>query len=639
MAITVTNCSNGKYLSGSAVSSLDIFDGEGYCNTFAKTIGLVDFRLFARAHSYDADANTISVSMYLFGRKNISAATWDAENNSVVTFTFGEKTATSTRSTSSCSSSNPNLPGSSGKCCLLGYATVESVPLTTGTAKSCKAVWSGMPGTSDCDRTYTISQTMDWSVGDSALAFSSIGTTSFTATLSGYPTERACYTSRRWEIKNNTTSGDYSISSTSAVNYNSTTTSWTWDFTERLAGNNYTVRFSCMLRNYNGLTETGTVKAPIWRLTKSLTLDKATGKVTLGSKTATLTYGGSSWTTSISTHGGALSYGTDDTSIATTSISSGTVTITPKKAGKTFVEITSAATTNYKEASATINITVNKANGILTLSASSKTLTYGGSTTTVTINSAHSMSSISSSSSNESIFTRSRNIDGDGKTITLYPKGAGSATLTVTCAATTNYKAVSKTVTVTVNRANITVPTGATRTYNGSKQSCTDSSISGMTLGGTTEATNGGSYSFTATPDSNHKWSSDGTTTAKTISWKINPKTGKLTLGSTTCNTKNGFPWTTSMSTHGGTLSYATDNTDIALTSISDGMVTITPQGEIGSTEVNITCAGTTNYKEANATINITIRPAEVRVGSIIAPIYIGSTPVRRIYVGSTLID
>ena len=53
-----------------------------------------------------------------------------------------------------------------------------------------------------------------------------------------------------------------------------------------------------------------------------------------------------------------------------------------------------------------------------------------------------------------------------------------------------------------------------------------------MTIGGTTSATNAGTYTVTFTPKGNYKWS-DGTTTAKSVTWKIGKAKNVITVSDT----------------------------------------------------------------------------------------------------------
>lgn len=74
------------------------------------------------------------------------------------------------------------------------------------------------------------------------------------------------------------------------------------------------------------------------------------------------------------------------------------------------------------------------------------------------------------------------------------------------------------TVTMTIGRASVgSKPTTAvSKDYNGSAQTNGYTKPSGVTMTGNASGTNGGTYSATYTPDSNHKWS-DGTTGAVTV--------------------------------------------------------------------------------------------------------------------------
>lgn len=77
----------------------------------------------------------------------------------------------------------------------------------------------------------------------------------------------------------------------------------------------------------------------------------------------------------------------------------------------------------------------------------------------------------------------------------------------------------------TINKASVAVPTlSGTYTYNGSAQTVTKNGYdsNSMTVSGDTQ-TNAGNYTATFNVKSNYKWN-DGTTTAKTRDWSINPK-------------------------------------------------------------------------------------------------------------------
>ena len=84
----------------------------------------------------------------------------------------------------------------------------------------------------------------------------------------------------------------------------------------------------------------------------------------------------------------------------------------------------------------------------------------------------------------------------------------------------------------------IAVPAGKILTYNGKSQTGVAAGT-GYTLSGTTSATNAGAYKATATLNEGYIWS-DGTSEPKTISWKINKATVKVTVPAGKTFTYNG---------------------------------------------------------------------------------------------------
>lgn len=124
-----------------------------------------------------------------------------------------------------------------------------------------------------------------------------------------------------------------------------------------------------------------------------------------------------------------------------------------------------------------------------------------------------------------------------------------------------------------------TVPSqSGTLTYNKNSQSPSWSNYdtSKMTIGGTTSGTNAGTYNATFTPKSDYCWS-DGTTTSKTVSWKIGKATGTLTVSKTsvTVDKDNLTTTFTIGGNHDGTLSVKSNNTSIATVSLSGNTATI----------------------------------------------------------------
>ena len=124
---------------------------------------------------------------------------------------------------------------------------------------------------------------------------------------------------------------------------------------------------------------------------------------------------------------------------------------------------------------------------------------------------------------------------------------AGSYTSTASCSSVTggrakcsNYTLTGNTKAFSIERASMTAPSSPSdKNYTGKEQVSGITCPTGSTAGGTQKATNAGTYKQTCTPDGNHKWS-DGTTTAKSITWTINPKSVAVTWGTTTIFTYNG---------------------------------------------------------------------------------------------------
>lgn len=137
-------------------------------------------------------------------------------------------------------------------------------------------------------------------------------------------------------------------------------------------------------------------------------------------------------------------------------------------------------------------------------------------------------------------------------------------------------------------------------TYNGGAQSPTWSNYNTtyMTIGGTTSGTNAGSYSATFTPTTDYRWS-DGTTTAKTVSWSIGKATGTLTVSpnSIELSPSNLSDTFTIGGNHDGTISVVSNNTDIATVSRSGNTVTVNNVNQTtGNTTITVSCTAGTNY-------------------------------------------
>lgn len=157
--------------------------------------------------------------------------------------------------------------------------------------------------------------------------------------------------------------------------------------------------------------------------------------------------------------------------------------------------------------------------------------------------------------------------------------------------------------------ANIPAQSG-TLTYTGGAQSpnWNNYNTAHMTIGGTTSGTNAGSYNATFTPKADYRWS-DGTTTAKTVSWSIAKATGTLTVtpSSIELNTSKLSATFTIGGNHDGTVNVVSNNTSIATVSRSGNTVTVTHVNQTtGSTTVTVSCTAGANYT-APANKNVTV--------------------------------
>ncbi len=166
-------------------------------------------------------------------------------------------------------------------------------------------------------------------------------------------------------------------------------------------------------------------------------------------------------------------------------------------------------------------------------------------------------------------------------------------------------------VTWTIGRATVAVPSqSGSLTYSGSAQSPTWSNYDSakLTLGGTTSGTNAGSYNATFTPKSNYQWS-DGSTTAKTVSWSIGKASGSLTLGTTSMTLDVSSLTKTIAVTRPGTgaVSASSNNTGVATVSVSGTTVTVTAKAK-GSATITVSVAADSNYTAPSSkTCSVTV--------------------------------
>lgn len=194
------------------------------------------------------------------------------------------------------------------------------------------------------------------------------------------------------------------------------------------------------------------------------------------------------------------------------------------------------------------------------------------------------------------------------------PKTMTYGTTSVVVSATIGGQAYTASVAVTVSRIKVSaVPTqSGTLTYNGASQSPTLSGYDAtkMTLSGTQSATNAGSYTMQASlKDDKYEWP-DGTTTAKTVNWSIDKKAGSFTKDKTSIQiTTNKKSDTITITREGtGAISASSNDTQVATTSVSGNVVTVTGV-KSGNCVITINVAADTNHTAPEfQTVNVHVR-------------------------------
>lgn len=136
-------------------------------------------------------------------------------------------------------------------------------------------------------------------------------------------------------------------------------------------------------------------------------------------------------------------------------------------------------------------------------------------------------------------------------------------------------------------------------TYTGSAQtpSWNNYDSSKMTLSVTSQ-TNAGTYSASFTPKDDYMWS-DGTTTAKSVSWKIGKATGSLSLSKTSITLNSTTKSTTFTVTRAGDgkITVESDDTTVATVSLSGTTVTVNSVNEkTGTATITVKVAAGTNH-------------------------------------------
>ena len=149
-----------------------------------------------------------------------------------------------------------------------------------------------------------------------------------------------------------------------------------------------------------------------------------------------------------------------------------------------------------------------------------------------------------------------------------------------------------------------------TLTYNEKSQSPTWNSNyvpEKMTMSGTTSGINAGSYTATFTPKAGYTWT-DGTSMAKSVTWKIGKAAGSLTLSKSAATIDYNATTTTFTVTRAGNgaITVTSSNTAVATVSVSDTTVTVTKKAA-GTATISVEVAeGTNHLAPAKKTCEVT---------------------------------
>lgn len=201
----------------------------------------------------------------------------------------------------------------------------------------------------------------------------------------------------------------------------------------------------------------------------------------------------------------------------------------------------------------------------------------------------------------------------------------GSQQITVTYSE--NSVTQTTTFTVTVNRKSVAKPTWKSNlTYNGNSQSVNGTSYwnnfntAYMNIGGTTSATNAGTYAATFTPGSNYRWS-DGSTDPINVNWTINRAAGSLSVSPQTVDI-NGSNYSSGVNvtitrSGDGAISYSPTSVSGLTLSLSGNTLNIKGNGStaISGQKITINVAQGTNYL-APASKQITVNATYWEWGS-----------------------
>ena len=371
-----------------------------------------------------------------------------------------------------------------------------------------------------------------------------------------------------------------------------------------LGGSTVTVPSSSYSVTYaSGCTNAGTYNVTV-RLTgnysgtstTSFTITKA--EQVVSAKNVSVALGKTATIQATTSGDGAITYQSANTSIATVS-SSGVVT--PVATGTTTVTIRAAETTNYKAGTASIQVVVGGTTPVIAVSdvsvVAGSTVDLGATTT--------GDGSLSYKCSNEAI----AKVSASGIVTGV---SAGTATITVTSAKTSQFDAVSKDVKVTVTRAKATITAadasvvvgstvnlGATTTGNGAlSYKSSNESIAKVSSTGVVTGVSYGTATVTVTSAQTGQYEAASKSVTVTVS-RATPTISVSNVSVATGSTVSLGATTTS----DGALSYRSSNDAVATVS-STGVVTGV---SAGTATITVASAQTAKYSATSKSVTVTV--------------------------------
>lgn len=274
------------------------------------------------------------------------------------------------------------------------------------------------------------------------------------------------------------------------------------------------------------------------------------------------------------------------------------------------VKFTPTDTTNYNTVTRSVSLTVNKANQSLSIG-SNLTVTYGTANATLTVTGTKA-GTPTWSSSNTNVATVANGV--------ITYKNVGSSTITCVYPGNTNYNSITKTITVTVNKATPTLTAGTATAITYGQTLASSTITAGTAKNPNNSATVAGKWAWTnsatkpnaGTQSCSVTFTPTDTTNYNTATVNYSVKVNKASqspFGTFTDLTKTYGDAAYSASFTGqGTFTVASSNTAVAtVTKTAEGKFTITIVGA-GSTNITCTFAGNTNYNSATATKTLTVK-------------------------------